>query len=610
MSRLIDQLAHHDEPEDEPTTQELPKIRLEPKTPMRRRELVPRSTVQTSTRRVRRLDGEKLAAANPLFQPWTTESSKKVLDFSRNLSPRKAELKMRNPLMGDAVLANRRQTRQAANTTLLGSTMLHSTVSDHDSASTSFSEVDMGDVTLPASLQLASHPTELSQRMARLNKDNCVTILEDSISLDSAGLEDDGQTIKAGLSRSSETIITESISLPLSPQDANVQHHVDILRPQFSQMSVPAMDSAEKENTDVIDIPVVNEDRLVEQLADEQLWGNESSNDSETPGFGITLSRQPLTSPRKARGVPQPPHTPTRDEFWRQSLVDCWNDEHSPRKALKAAIRSPFKQAGPTKANKMSFEAAKSTLAVQFLKELDHQVTDGKITQLSESTGGVKIEWSKTLNTTAGRANWKKETVRTAPSDGTDAIVTYNHYASIELAEKVIDDESRLLNVLAHEFCHLANFMISGITNNPHGKGFKHWAAKCSRAFSSRGIKVTTKHSYEIDFKYVWQCGGCSCNYKRHSKSINPEKHRCSGCHGKLVQIKPVPRNGGNPNEYQLFIKNEMKTLRQENPGSPQKVILQKAAEKWVKRSKLSGSQPAQEVGDIVAQLHGLSLRE
>ncbi|KAJ4292916.1 hypothetical protein N0V88_005579 [Collariella sp. IMI 366227] len=78
---------------------------------------------------------------------------------------------------------------------------------------------------------------------------------------------------------------------------------------------------------------------------------------------------------------------------------------------------------------------------------------------------------------------------------------TTHHHASIELAEKVISDSHRLLNVLAHEFCHLANFMVSNITTNPHGKEFKAWAAKVSAAFGDRGVQVTTKHSYEIDFK-------------------------------------------------------------------------------------------------------------
>ena len=35
--------------------------------------------------------------------------------------------------------------------------------------------------------------------------------------------------------------------------------------------------------------------------------------------------------------------------------------------------------------------------------------------------------------------------------------------------------QERLLNVIAHEYCHLANFMISGIKDNPHGKEFKEW---------------------------------------------------------------------------------------------------------------------------------------
>lgn len=178
--------------------------------------------------------------------------------------------------------------------------------------------------------------------------------------------------------------------------------------------------------------------------------------------------------------------------------------------------------------------------------------------------------------------------------------VTYKHHASIELAEKVIDDEHRLLNVIAHEFCHLANFMVSGITNNPHGKEFKAWAAQCSRAFGDRGIEVTTKHSYEIDFKYVWQCEGCGMEYKRHSKSINPERHRCGGCKGLLKQTKPVPRGSAKtaegtakkaPNEYQLFMKEEMKRVREQNPGSPQKDIMRLVAGKWAaKQGKVTAS--------------------
>lgn len=50
-------------------------------------------------------------------------------------------------------------------------------------------------------------------------------------------------------------------------------------------------------------------------------------------------------------------------------------------------------------------------------------------------------------------------------------------YESDVLKIKVEADisQERLLNVVAHEYCHLANFMISGIKDNPHGKEFKEW---------------------------------------------------------------------------------------------------------------------------------------
>lgn len=576
---------------------------------------MPRSTAQPSTRRIRRLDGEKLAAANPLFQPWTAESSKKVLDFSRNISPRKAELRVRNrpaSAMGESFLANKRQTRQGADMPLLSSTLLSATLSDHDSSSSSLSEVDMGDVTLPASLQLTDQPTEFSQRMARLRQDTCITILEDSTCPGTVGAESEAHIAEVETAAGTEALAISSAILPLSPKDSNVHYQADqkIRTQPAHSKAVITQESAEKENT-TANMSVIDEGKLAKQLVDDKPRGNECSSGSETSDIATTMFLKPLPSPRKAPGIPQGPHTPTKDDFWRQSMVDCWNDEHSPRKAVKAAMRSPIKQTSSAKASKASFEAVKAKIAVNFLKELDAKIADGQIAQLSDSTGGVKIEWSKTLNTTAGRANWKKETIRTTPSDGSDATVRYNHHASIELAEKVIDDESRLMNVLAHEFCHLANFMISGVTNNPHGKEFKQWAAKCTRIFASRGVKVTTRHSYEIDFKYVWQCDGCSHSYQRHSKSINPEKHRCSGCKGRLMQIKPVPRNGGKPSEYQLFIKEEMKALKQDCPGSPQKAIMQMAAKKWANRSKPTESVGTQEdIGDIATQLLGLSLGE
>lgn len=297
-----------------------------------------------------------------------------------------------------------------------------------------------------------------------------------------------------------------------------------------------------------------------------------------------------LASPTKQGHIPKTPHRPSMDVFWNQDFVDEWNEHHSPRKlVLPSRPASPTK-ASPRKDERKLFDSKKHDIAREFLGQLDSWITEGEIAELAESTGGVKLVWSKTLNTTAGRANWRRETIRATKADGTEVDVKHKHHASIELAEKVIDDENRLLNVLAHEFCHLANFMISGITNNPHGKEFKVWAGKCSRIFGDKGVNVTTKHTYEIAFKYVWECLACGFEHKRHSRSIDPQRHRCGSCKGTLKQTKPAPRGGGKPSEYQAFVKEQMKIVKGENPGKAQKDIMRMVAAKWANKS--SSKQP------------------
>ena len=95
---------------------------------------------------------------------------------------------------------------------------------------------------------------------------------------------------------------------------------------------------------------------------------------------------------------------------------------------------------------KKAFDERKVQLAVDFLRELDLKVAEGRVGVLAESAGGVKVVWSKKLHSTAGRANWKRETLvsRDPAGEGTKI---YRHHASIELAEKVIDDEGKAVQM-------------------------------------------------------------------------------------------------------------------------------------------------------------------
>ena len=213
-----------------------------------------------------------------------------------------------------------------------------------------------------------------------------------------------------------------------------------------------------------------------------------------------------LNSPTKSRfaAIPQGTIRESLDAFWSQDVVNDLNEQYSPRKMVASPRKNRYvtptsddendppspstsprkarpnqKNASPVKSKelremKKAWDARKRQLAQDFLSDLDDTIVKGELANLAASTGGVQLVWSKKLNTTAGRANWRREKVREAQSDGS-SLTWYRHTASIELAEKVIDDEVKLINVVAHEFCHLCNFMINGVRDNPHGKEFKEW---------------------------------------------------------------------------------------------------------------------------------------
>ncbi|KAF2788019.1 hypothetical protein K505DRAFT_379192 [Melanomma pulvis-pyrius CBS 109.77] len=366
-----------------------------------------------------------------------------------------------------------------------------------------------------------------------------------------------------------------------------------------------------------------------------------------------------LVSPSKKKPrIPLAPALrPSLDAFWSPEVVNNWNDKHSPSKPLlspkkekwlqslekqdlgllsdsdisipspttsprkkKANTQSPVKNVvsdttSPTvaqiRAQRKAFSASKHALAESFVAELDAAIASSRISTLSRQTGGIKLVWSKTLKTTAGRANWRRETfrVRTGPLP-TDIREEARHHCSIELAEKVIDDEERLYNVLAHEYCHLTTFMISEQRNNPHGAEFKNWGRQVSARFAHLGVQVTTKHSYQIEYKYIWRCGTCAYEFKRHSKSVDPERHSCGRCKGRLVQVKPVPRAAKGPegkprekSEYQVFVKQNFGRVKKEMEGLGLDVQMGKVMEAVAREYRLEKERKAKETEEAVEEV-------
>ena len=182
----------------------------------------------------------------------------------------------------------------------------------------------------------------------------------------------------------------------------------------------------------------------------------------------LSPSKSVLRSPSKKHRIPPSPHRSSVDAFWSQEVVNDWNEQYSPKKALKSPskyrfnsvflgededdlspstslprspVKSPAKKGKETVSKRKAFDNKKHDLATSFLAEIDRTIAGGQVSALAQSTGGIKLVWSKKLTSTAGRANWRREVLRSKGLDGSVSTITHCNHASIELAEKIIDDE-------------------------------------------------------------------------------------------------------------------------------------------------------------------------
>ena len=219
----------------------------------------------------------------------------------------------------------------------------------------------------------------------------------------------------------------------------------------------------------------------------------------------------------------------------------------------------------PSKPSKNCFRKVREKLANKIFEDFDQMLCQGR---LAETT---TIAWSNTLNKTAGQTRLKRS-VRGRTAD-------------IELATKVVDDEERLRSTLVHELCHAAAFVVDDVAKPPHGDVFKRWGRRAMNTFTD--VEVTTTHDYIIQYSHFWTCAECSYTYKRHSKSIDTQKHRCGRCKGKLfISLEDgTPKPTRAPSAYQQFIQKKSaavrKTLRKKNKSVSQAEVMRECARLW-----------------------------
>jgi len=188
-----------------------------------------------------------------------------------------------------------------------------------------------------------------------------------------------------------------------------------------------------------------------------------------------------------------------------------------------------------------------------------------------------------------------------------------------------VDAGGRLAATLLHEMCHVAAWLLDGVARPPHGPVFKAHAARASAALP--GIPpVTTCHAYRIHAPHAWACvgrvgdsaGGCGREYRRHSASIDPARHACGVCRGRLVYLGKDGGGGGGgggggqpggaaaatptkrpPNEFARFVAARMGAARAgAPPGTPPATLMRLLGEQY--RAEKAAAAAAGRLGGLV----------
>ncbi|XP_040261855.1 acidic repeat-containing protein [Bufo bufo] len=219
-----------------------------------------------------------------------------------------------------------------------------------------------------------------------------------------------------------------------------------------------------------------------------------------------------------------------------------------------------------------SFKQRKHELTTRLYNLYNKTVFEQKLPE------NLEITWNKKMRKTAGYCvtGQKKQTL--------------DRYARIELSEKVCDSADRLRDTLIHEICHAATWLINGVRDG-HGQYWKLYARKSTIVHPELPM-VSRCHTYEINYKFTYECSRCKNTIGRHSKSLDTEKFVCALCKGTLV-LQTTSRKDGSPSVYQLtpfakFVKENYGSTKKEMAGMSHAEVMRKLSSDFSSKAKIS----------------------
>lgn len=215
------------------------------------------------------------------------------------------------------------------------------------------------------------------------------------------------------------------------------------------------------------------------------------------------------------------------------------------------------------------FKQNKEELTSRLYRLYNTSVFDDKL------PADMSVTWNKKLRKTAGYC-----------ISGQHRAPTGSRYARIELSDKVCDSADRLRDTLVHEMCHAATWMNHGIRDG-HGSIWQIYARKATLAHPELPM-VTRCHSYDITYKFQYQCVRCKNIIGRHSKSLDTERFACAICKGTFVLLNAASQRPATP--FANFVKENFASVRQRMAGQSHGEVMRKLSEEFAAKARLSQS--------------------
>ncbi|XP_071425431.1 germ cell nuclear acidic protein isoform X2 [Pithys albifrons albifrons] len=254
-------------------------------------------------------------------------------------------------------------------------------------------------------------------------------------------------------------------------------------------------------------------------------------------------------------------------------LVRCSQSAKTDRRLRVCSVPGCFLQdlSNPTSHYVKYFKKNKEELAQKLYRLFNSTIFEQKLPET------MAIVWNKKMRKTAGYC----VTGQTGPEA--------KRYARIELSEKVCDSADRLRDTLIHEVCHAATWLINGVRDG-HGRFWRFYANKSAVIHPELPV-VTRCHSYEINYKFIYECVQCKAKIGRHSKSLDTEQFVCAFCAGRLCLSQPAGK-AGTPARTQLtpfakYVKENYGLTKREQHGLSHAEVMRKLSADFALKTRL-----------------------